>query len=420
MDFQVEILDQSVGSCQILINPQDFSQLRGINGSVLITNDGLPVFAFASKTIAKGKLGCDAFTAKLLNLGDTAKISNFTEKPLIKYLDCKIVCKGEMADWNAEIIPYLQKMNVFSVNHSYRIDDLSFFVKPVHDIELDKNTCVVCRESEICFESLLSENIIYKPKPIGCILESSSQCSFANLLKKSGQFEVIDLRDTRLLHSFLDASSSRGAIFTHLEYLSRIQNIEEKISVDNLISTVASLLVSRRSIFLVNSSHEIPAKIQQVIQTKLLTVRELYSSLYPDPGCVDPLNFTADNSRSPKIPLVTWDDIGGQDEVKSLLRESSIWCRKETDKFHKFGLRPPRGILLYGPPGCSKTLLVKALASENSANFFSIRGPEIFCKWVGDSEKKIREIFEKARLNKPSLIFFVLHLFGLTNEHVLG
>lgn len=106
------------------------------------------------------------------------------------------------------------------------------------------------------------------------------------------------------------------------------------------------------------------------------------------------------------VPKVSWDDIGGQEEVKQKLRESIELPLKNPGIFIKFGIRPPRGILLYGPPGCSKTMMAKAVATESGLNFFAIKGPEIFSKWVGDSEKAVAEIFRKARLAAPSIVFF--------------
>ena len=79
---------------------------------------------------------------------------------------------------------------------------------------------------------------------------------------------------------------------------------------------------------------------------------------------------------------------------------------KHFEKFEKMGIKPPSGILLYGPPGCSKTMIAKALATESGLNFIAIKGPELFSKYVGDTEKAIREIFRKARLSSPSIIFF--------------
>jgi len=107
-----------------------------------------------------------------------------------------------------------------------------------------------------------------------------------------------------------------------------------------------------------------------------------------------------------ETPNVHWNDIGGLEDVKQRLREAVEWPLKNPDAFKRMGITPPKGILLYGPPGCGKTLLARAVATESEANFISVRGPEIFSKWVGESEKAIREIFRKARMAAPSIIFF--------------
>ena len=107
-----------------------------------------------------------------------------------------------------------------------------------------------------------------------------------------------------------------------------------------------------------------------------------------------------------EIPTVHWDDIGGLDEVKEDLREAVEWPLKTPEIFERLGIKPPKGILLYGPPGCGKTLLAKAVATESAANFITIKGPEVFSKWVGESEKAIREVFRKARMAAPAVVFF--------------
>jgi len=107
-----------------------------------------------------------------------------------------------------------------------------------------------------------------------------------------------------------------------------------------------------------------------------------------------------------EIPNVKWDDIGGLKEVKKKLQEMVEWPLKYRDIFKYAGLKPPKGILLYGPPGTGKTLLAKAVATESGANFIAVRGPEILSKWVGESEKAIREIFRRARTYAPAVIFF--------------
>src|SRR5207245_1241970 len=91
-----------------------------------------------------------------------------------------------------------------------------------------------------------------------------------------------------------------------------------------------------------------------------------------------------------EVPRVNWSDVGGLEEVKMKLREAVEMPLKEPDAFKRMGIRPPRGILLYGPPGSGKTLLAKAVATESEANFISIKGPEVMSKWVGESEKRMR------------------------------
>ncbi|MEM4971407.1 MAG: CDC48 family AAA ATPase, partial [Sulfolobales archaeon] len=106
-----------------------------------------------------------------------------------------------------------------------------------------------------------------------------------------------------------------------------------------------------------------------------------------------------------EVPEVRWSDIGGLDDVKQQLREAVEWPLKYQDIFERMGIRPPKGILLYGPPGVGKTLLAKAAATESGANFIAVNGPEILSKWVGESERAIREIFRRARMVAPAIIF---------------
>jgi transitional endoplasmic reticulum ATPase len=106
-----------------------------------------------------------------------------------------------------------------------------------------------------------------------------------------------------------------------------------------------------------------------------------------------------------ETPTVHWEDIGGLHEVKQRLIEAIQWPLEYPEKFERLGIKPPKGILLYGPPGCGKTLLAKAVATEAEANFITIKGPEVYSKWVGESEKAIREVFRKARQAAPCVIF---------------
>ena len=107
-----------------------------------------------------------------------------------------------------------------------------------------------------------------------------------------------------------------------------------------------------------------------------------------------------------EIPDVTWEDVGGLEEVKQELKEAVEWPLKYPVVFAQLQTKPPKGILLFGPPGTGKTMLAKAVANESECNFISVKGPELLSKWVGESEKGVREIFRKARQASPSIIFF--------------
>jgi transitional endoplasmic reticulum ATPase len=107
-----------------------------------------------------------------------------------------------------------------------------------------------------------------------------------------------------------------------------------------------------------------------------------------------------------EIPKVKWEEVGGLEDVKQALKEAVQWPLENPDCFKTLGIRPPRGILLYGPPGCGKTYVVKALANEAGVNFVAVKGPELLSKWVGESEQHVRDVFRRAKQVAPSIILF--------------
>ncbi|KAL0974273.1 hypothetical protein UPYG_G00218060 [Umbra pygmaea] len=106
------------------------------------------------------------------------------------------------------------------------------------------------------------------------------------------------------------------------------------------------------------------------------------------------------------VPKVRWSDVGGMEQVKLKLKQAVEWPLRHPEAFTRMGIQPPKGVLLYGPPGCSKTMIAKALANESGLNFLAIKGPELLSKYVGESERAVREVFRKARAVAPSIVFF--------------
>ncbi len=140
----------------------------------------------------------------------------------------------------------------------------------------------------------------------------------------------------------------------------------------------------------------IPVEVLEKMEVRMEDFMAAYKEITP----------TAIREVYIEVPRVRWSDIGGLEEVKQELREAVEWPLKYPEKFKELGIRPPKGVLLYGPPGCGKTLLAKAVATESEANFIAVRGPELMSKWVGETERGIREVFRKARTAAPAIIFF--------------
>ena len=153
----------------------------------------------------------------------------------------------------------------------------------------------------------------------------------------------------------------------------------------------------RRYLPQINLEEErIPPSVLEKMEVKMEDFMNAYKEVTP----------TAMREVYIEVPTIHWDDIGGLEEVKQGLKEAVEWPIKSPEIFKRLGINPPKGILLFGPPGCGKTLLARAVATESEANFITIKGPEVFSKWVGESEKAIREVFRKARMAAPSVIFF--------------
>ncbi|NYB51121.1 MAG: CDC48 family AAA ATPase [Methanobacteriaceae archaeon] len=158
----------------------------------------------------------------------------------------------------------------------------------------------------------------------------------------------------------------------------------------------AAMRVLRRVLPEIKADEEIPKETLKKMIIKKSDFKEALKEIQP----------SALREVLVQVPNVKWDDIGGLENAKQELREAVEWPLKYPESFDKFGVTPPRGVLIYGPPGTGKTLLAKAVANESKANFIAVKGPELLSKWVGESEKGVREVFRKARQTAPTVIFF--------------
>lgn len=181
-----------------------------------------------------------------------------------------------------------------------------------------------------------------------------------------------------------------------LEYLARITHGFVGADLESLIKE-AAMNVIRRNINDLNlkENENIPKAALEKLVVKMDDFREALRFVRP----------SAMREVFIEKPNIKWSDVGGLERVKEQLKEAVEWPLKHPDAFRKVGIVPPKGILLYGPPGTGKTMLAKAVANETESNFIAIKGPEIFNKYVGESEKRIRELFDKARQVAPAIIF---------------
>ncbi|MEN4007183.1 MAG: CDC48 family AAA ATPase [Methanobacterium sp.] len=195
-----------------------------------------------------------------------------------------------------------------------------------------------------------------------------------------------------------------------LQIHTRGMPLDEKVDLDEIaevthgfvgadleaLAKESAMRVLRRILPDIKADEEIPKEILQKMIVKKSDFKEALKEIQP----------SALREVLVQIPDIKWDDIGGLEKAKQELKEAVEWPLKYPENFEKFGVRPPKGVLIYGPPGTGKTLLAKAVANESDSNFIAVKGPELLSKWVGESEKGVREVFRKARQTAPTVIFF--------------
>ena len=201
---------------------------------------------------------------------------------------------------------------------------------------------------------------------------------------KKGRFEILQIHTRGMPLKDVD-----------LEMLSKVSHGYTGADLASLCREAAMKALRRYLPEFDLEEERIPPEILEKMEVRMADFLEAYREITP----------TAMREVYIEVPTVRWEDVGGLEKVKQRLREAVEWPLKNRGDFEKMGISPPRGVLLFGPPGCGKTLLGRAVATESEANFISIKGPEIFSKWVGESEKGIREVFRKARTAAPAVVF---------------
>jgi transitional endoplasmic reticulum ATPase len=195
-----------------------------------------------------------------------------------------------------------------------------------------------------------------------------------------------------------------------LQIHTRGMPLDDKVDLDEIADTThgfvgadlemlckeAAMRVLRRVLPDIKADEEIPQETLKKMIIKKSDFKEALKEIQP----------SALREVLVQVPDIKWEDIGGLENAKQELREAVEWPLKYPESFDKFGVTPPKGVLIYGPPGTGKTLLAKAVANESQANFIAVKGPELLSKWVGESEKGVREVFRKARQTAPTVIFF--------------
>lgn len=220
-------------------------------------------------------------------------------------------------------------------------------------------------------------------------------------LRRPGRFDreiEIGVPDRQGRHEILQIHTRNMPLAKDVD-LQRLADISHGYTGADLLSLCreAAMKALRRYLPEINLEEEkIPPETLEKMEVKLDDFQAAYREITP----------TAMREVYVEIPTVKWNDIGGLLDVKQELIEAVEWPLKRPEVFKRIGVQPPKGIFLYGPPGCGKTMLARAISTESEANFISIKGPEFFSKWVGESEKAIREVFRKGRTAAPSIIFF--------------
>ncbi|KAI9585475.1 ATPase family protein 2 homolog [Glossina fuscipes] len=322
---------------------------------------------------------CEAMCSRLRE-----RLTDTSSKPLVLKLRGSELFSKYLGETEKNLYSYFQKV------YSHYPSPSLMIVEDIHNLCPKHETTEVVKRVAVAFLNMLDAMNSKREAQKCFILATTSHIELLNSnLRRCGRLD-------RELEIAAPSPSGRAEILKCL--LRKLENhkvtladIEEIAQITHgFVGADLSSLLYNATLRVLKSEHATDPS---------LTAEDLKAALHT----VKP---SAMREVLIECPNVRWADIGGQDELKMKLKQAIEWPLKYADQFKKMSIKPPRGILMYGPPGCSKTMIAKALATESQLNFLSIKGPELFSMWVGESERAVREVFRKARQVAPAIVFF--------------
>lgn len=325
---------------------------------------------------------CEAMCSRLLQKQEQLPKSTF--KPLILKLNTSELFSRFLGETEKNLAAYFQKVYQHYPQPSLMV------VEDVHNLCPKHETNEVIKRVSVAFLNMM-DSLAHKKEAQKCfLLATTSQLELLNpSIRRCGRLdcEVEVAAPTPEGRQDILKCLLRK-VEKHNLSLKDVQHIAQKTH--GFVGADLANLIYNATL---KSLHQTPTTTVQ------LQLDDLLSALtYVKPSAMREVLI--------ECPNVRWSDIGGQDELKLKLKQAIEWPLKHSEQFKRLGIKPPRGLLMYGPPGCSKTMIAKALATESQLNFLSIKGPELFSMWVGESERAVREVFRKARQVAPAIVFF--------------
>lgn len=223
---------------------------------------------------------------------------------------------------------------------------------------------------------------------------------------EAGRLDILNVYFSRMQHSLAPQDIATVASITHGYVGADLSNLCKEAAMCAFKRYLADTQSSVGSLSLESLSITLPESEVKEATQSTSNESAAFVSLIDVQHAMAEIRPSAMREIMVDIPKVAWEDIGGYEEVKEKLKQAVEWPLRHPEAFRRLRIQPTRGILLYGPPGCSKTLMAKAVATQAGLNFIPIKGPELFSKYVGESERAVREVFRKARAAAPAIVFF--------------